>query len=168
MPIFTKKIKHYAKEIFFFMLFIGIFMNVISLYKAQELNKQELTIRTHKLIDASTYVVPNDKPLMLHFWATWCPICKAESDNIERLSHHYNVVTVAVNSGTDYEIKKYLNERGLTFKVINDKNSSLAKHFNVNVFPTTFIYDKNKKLVFSEVGYTSSFGLWIRMLWASL
>ncbi len=168
MPIFTKKIKHYAKEILFFILFIGLFSNVISLYKAQTLNKEKLTLTTHRLVDASTYTVPHDKPLILHFWGTWCPVCKAEADNIERLSHYYNVITVAVNSGTDYEIQNYLKKRGLTFKVINDKDSSLAKHFNVHIFPTTFIYDKDKKLVFSEVGYTSSFGLWIRMFWAGM
>jgi len=162
------KIKHYIKEIVLFILVIGVFANGISLYKAQDLNKSTLTLQTQKLIDASSYKVEENKPLMLHFWATWCPVCKAEADNIERLSHYYNVVTVAVNSGTDYEIQKYLDEKGLTFKVINDKDSSLSKHFNVNVFPTTFIYDKNKNLLFSEVGYTSSFGLWMRMLWANL
>jgi len=162
------KIKHYIKEILLFIFVMSIFANVISLYKARDLNKSTLSLQTQKLIDASTYTIPNNKPLMLHFWATWCPICKAEADNVERLSHYYNVVTVAVNSGTDYEIKKYLDERDLTFKVINDKDGSLAKHLNVNVYPTTFIYNKNKTLLFSEVGYTSSFGLWIRMLWASL
>ncbi len=162
------KIKHYIKEILLFALIMGIFANVISLYKAQDLNKSTLSLQTQKLIDASSYTVPSNKPLMLHFWATWCPVCKAEADNIQRISHYYNVITVAVNSGTDYEIQKYLNERGLTFKVINDKEGTLAKKFNVTVFPTTFIYTRDKKLIFSEVGYTSSFGLWIRMLWASL
>ena len=162
------KIKHYIKEILLFILIMGIFTNVISLYKAQDLNKSTLTLQTQKLIDSSSYTFDKNKPLMLHFWATWCPVCKAEADNIQRLSHYYNVVTVAVNSGTDYEIQQYLNKKGLTFKVINDKDSSLSKHLNVSVFPTTFIYDKNKNLIFSEVGYTSSFGLWVRMLWASL
>ena len=147
---------------------MSIFSNAISLYKAQDLNKSILSIQTQKLIDSSSYTFDKNKPLMLHFWAIWCPVCKAEADNIQRLSHYYNVVTVAVNSGTDYEIQQYLNKEDLTFKVINDKGSSLLKHLNVSVFPTTFIYDKNKNLIFSEVGYTSSFGLWVRMLWASL
>ena len=162
------KIKHYIKEILLFILVMGVFANIISLYKSQDLNNSTLALQTQKLIDASLYEVPNNKPLILHFWATWCPTCKAEADNIERLSHHYNVVTVAINSGTDYEIQKYLHKHDFTFKVINDKDSILAKKFNVHSFPVTFIYDKEKKLIFSEVGYTSSFGLWIRMLWASL
>ncbi len=162
------KIKHYSKEIFFLFIFIILTTNIISLYKSQSLNKERLILSTHKLIDTSHYVVETDKPLLVHIWATWCPICQAEADNIERLSHYYNVITIAVNSGTDYEIQNYLNKRGFTFKVINDKNSSLSKKLNITNFPTTFIYDKKKKLVFSEVGYTSSFGLWLRMLWAGI
>ena len=163
-----EKIKHYAKEILFFTLFITIFANGISLYKSQDLNGDSIKLTHVTLITGENYTLDKRKPILVHFWATWCPICKAEADNIERLSLYYDVVTIAVNSGSDYEIQEYLNERDLTFKVINDKDSSLAKHFNINVYPTTFIYDKDKKLIFSEVGYTSSFGLWMRMLLASI
>ena len=147
---------------------MSIFANIVSLYKSKDLNKQELELQTSTLINGLTFRPDTSKPLMVHVWGTWCPVCKAEADNIQRLSKYYNIVTIAVNSGSDYDIQKYLTERDLTFKVINDTDSSLTKNLNVNVFPTTFIYDKNKNLIFSEVGYTSSFGLWIRMLWASL
>lgn len=104
---------------------------------------------------------------MLHIWATWCPICKVEADNINRVSKYYEVITIAVDSESDYEIHKYLKEHDLDFKVINDNKNIIANKLNTHVFPTTLIYDKNQKLVFSEVGYTSSFGLFIRMLWVS-
>jgi len=146
---------------------MSIFANIVSLYKSQDLNKQKLQIKTSKLIDESTYT-PSDKPLMVHIWATWCPVCKAEADNIQRLSEYYEVITIAVNSGTNSEIKNYLSEHDLTYKVINDKDGTIAQTFNIAVYPTTFIYDNKRNLVFSEVGYTSSFGLLIRMWWASI
>lgn len=163
-----KKFLHYIKEILLFVAVMSIFANVISLYKSQDLNKQELQLNSSILIDGTLYTPTQDKPLMLHIWATWCPVCKAEIDNIQRLSQYYEVVTIAVNSGSDYEINEYLKKHDLNFKVINDKNSILAQELNIAVYPTTFIYDSNKKLIFSEVGYTSSFGLFIRMWWASL
>jgi len=52
--------------------------------------------------------------------------------------------------------------------VINDKNAFYANKYNIKVYPTTLIYDKNKNLIFSEVGYTSTFGLKIRLWWAGL
>ena len=105
---------------------------------------------------------------MVHFWATWCPICKLEADNINRVSKYYEVITVAVDSGSNYDIHKYLVENNLEYRVINDKENKIADSFNIQVLPTTLIYNKDKELVFSEVGYTSSFGLFIRMLWVSI
>ena len=162
-----EKIKHYLKEILLFALVMTIFANAISLYKSQDLNKQRLLLTSHKLINNTLYSPPRDKPILLHIWATWCPVCKAEVDNIQRLSNYYEVITIAVNSGSDYDIHKYMKERNLNYKVINDTSSELAQKLNIADYPTTFIYDKNGNLVFSEVGYTSSFGLWIRMVYAS-
>ncbi len=104
---------------------------------------------------------------MVHIWATWCPICKIEADNINRVSKYYEVISIAVDSGTDNEIHEYLQEHELNYRVINDNDNSISTKLNIEVFPTTLIYDQNQKLVFSEVGYTSSFGLFIRMLWVS-
>lgn len=163
-----KKIFHYAKELLFVIIFMSVVANIISLYKSQELNKTPLKFDTFKLIDNSTYTIEKSKPVLIHFWATWCPTCKLESSNIQYLSKHYKVITIAVNSGTDYEINNYLKEHNLDFKVVNDKNSIYAKSFNISAYPTTFIYDKDKNLIFSEVGYTSTLGLYIRLLWASL
>ncbi len=162
-----QKIKHYFKELLFFTLFITIFANVLSLYKAQEINRSELSLTPTKLINNTLYTPNTDKPLMVHIWATWCPICKIEADNINRVSKYYEVISIAVDSGTDYEIHKYLQEHALDYRVINDNKNVISDKLNIEVFPTTLIYDKNQKLVFSEVGYTSSFGLFIRMLWVS-
>ncbi|MEA2072759.1 MAG: redoxin domain-containing protein [Campylobacterota bacterium] len=146
---------------------MGIFANIISLYKSQDLNKSKLELHSTRLINNTIYNFPNDKPIMLHVWASWCPVCKVEADNIQRVSKYYEVITIAVNSGSDYEISQYLKENDLDFKVINDKNGLLAQELNIAVYPTTFIYDKEKNLVFSEVGYTSSFGLFGRMIYSS-
>ncbi|MDF1877871.1 redoxin family protein [Sulfurimonas sp. SAG-AH-194-L11] len=162
-----QKIKHYFKELLFFTLFITIFANGLSLYKAQEINKSDLTLSTTKLINNTLYTPDRDKPLIVHLWATWCPTCKLEADNINRISKYYEVITIAVDSGSDYDIDKYMKEHDLHYRVINDNKYSLSESLNIKVFPTTLIYDKNQKLVFSEVGYTSSFGLFIRMLWVS-
>ena len=155
------------KELIFFTLFITLVANGVSLYKAQKLNKEKLALSTQKLINNTLYTPDKSKPLMVHIWATWCPICKAEIDNIQRVSEYYEVVTIAVDSGNDYALHKYMQEHNFNFRVINDSTKQISTHLNIEVFPTTLIYNKNKELVFSEVGYTSSFGLFIRMLWVS-
>ena len=163
-----KKIVYYTKEVVLFFLFITVFANAISLYKSQELNRESLSINKVKLLDGSIYEVEKGKPILIHLWATWCPTCRVEASNIESLSKYYNVLTIAVKSGSDSEIETFLKENNLTFKTINDSNSKLATNFNIAAFPTTFIYNKDAELIFSEVGYTSRLGLFIRMWWVSL
>lgn len=158
------KIKKYLKEGIVFLVILTIAMNGISYYKSLDLNKDSLDIKTFTLFDNSKYIVPKDKPIIIHFWATWCPICKFEAKNIEKISKDYEVITIAVQSGNNEEIENYLDDHELSFRVVNDEDGFYSQKFNIKGFPTTLIYDKNKKLRFSEVGYTTTAGLYSRML----
>ena len=158
-----EKLKKYIKEIIIFTITLAIAMNVISFYRAQDLNKNDLDIKNFKLIDGSQYNIKTNKPLVIHFWATWCPTCKFEASSIEKLSKDFEVITIAVQSGTKEEIKEYLKNNDLTFNVVNDENAFYSSKFNIEVFPTTLIYDKEQNLRFSEVGYTTTVGLYSRM-----
>ena len=162
------KVKHYLKEIIYFIVVMTIFSNAISLYKSQSLNDAPLQISSFKLLHDNTYVLHDNKPILVHFWATWCPTCKVEASNIEFLSKHFEVITIAVNSKDDRTIQTYLDEHDYSFHVVNDSDSILSSQFKIAAFPTTFIYDKNKKLIFSDVGYSSTFSLYLKMLWAGM
>ena len=163
-----KKIIHYAKEFLLFVIILTIAMNIMSLYKSTSLNNTYIDLNATKLLNNQLYTHNKDKPILVHIWATWCPTCKLESENINILAKHYEVITIAVNSGSDNDIKDYMLENQLNYKVINDRSGYLAKQFNISVYPSTFIYDKDRALVFSEVGYTSTIGLFLRMFWSSI
>jgi len=162
------KIKKYTKEILYIVLMMTLFGNAISWYKSQDLNKAPLNLSSLTLIDGSKQSLETDKPILIHFWATWCPVCKLEASNINFIAKHFNVITIAVNSKNSANIQKYMQENHYSFKVVNDAQSLLASQFKIAGFPTTFIYDKHKNLCFNEVGYTSIIGLYVRMWWASL
>jgi thiol-disulfide isomerase/thioredoxin len=166
MKLTKSKLKHYFKEIIFFMIAMTIIANIMSLYRSQSLSSKPLSITNFQLINNNIYKVDHTKPIIIHFWATWCPTCKLEASNINFLSKQYQVITIAVKSGSDNEIKKYMRENNYNFNVVNDQNGTLSQKFKIAAFPTTFIYDKNKKLIFREVGYSSTFGLWLRVLWS--
>ena len=163
-------LKKALKEILSTLLIVFIFANIISYFKQPSLDSSALPILNSTLIDKTLYSTQQSKgkALMIHIWATWCPICKTEIGNIDTVARYYDVVTIASKSGSDQEIQSFLKERDLEFKVINDFDSTMAGDFKVAAYPTTFIYDTKGELAFAEVGYTSTLGLLARLWWASL
>jgi len=161
-----EKLKKYIKEIITLLIVVIVSSNIISLYKSRSLTADLLQVNSIELMNHRIYNVDKNKPILVHIWATWCPICKIEASNIQMLSEHFNVLTIAVKSGTSQEIKAFLDKNNYTYNVVNDAQGELSSQFNISAYPTTFVYDKNQKLIFSEVGYTSTIGLWLRMLWA--
>ncbi len=155
--------KSILKELTIGLIAIFILSNIISYIRKPELSSTQLPQVEITLLDSTSYTLKKGKPIVIHFWATWCKVCKLEAQNIETLSKQYEVLTIAVNSGENAKIQAYLKERGLTFKVLNDVDGSWAKQFKVDAFPTTFIYDGTGELRFTEVGYTTTAGLLARM-----
>ena len=160
--------KKIAKEIAIGVLILFVVSNVISYLRKPALQDEALPLNTFQTIDGKQFDFQSyqGKPLLIHFWATWCPVCKVETANIERVSKRYQVVTIAVQSGNDSEIKAFMKEKEASFDVINDRERELSNRFSVEVFPTTFIYNGKGKLIFSEVGYSTTAGLLARMAWA--
>ncbi|MCT7530545.1 redoxin domain-containing protein [Aliarcobacter cryaerophilus] len=163
----SDKIKKILKNLIKYTIFFIIVLNFVSYFKGLDLKKEKFSIQSFELIDGSNYEIKNDKPLLVNFWATWCPICALEEQNIEELSKGFEVITIATQSGSNKEIEAYLKDKNLSFKVVNDEDGVLSQKFNIKAFPTTFIYDKNQNLKFSEVGYSSTFGLKLRLWWSS-
>ncbi len=163
-----EKIISVFKESLKILFITALLLNLISLYKSRNVETANIPIKDIKLIDGTAFDHKKDSPLIIHFWATWCPVCKIENRTIEELSKDHQVVTVAVESGDDKTIKEFMEKNNLTFKTVNDTNRTLAESFNIQGYPTTLVYGKNGRHLFTEVGYTSTLGLKLRLLWADL
>ena len=161
----TNRIKSTLKEITIAVVLLFILSNIISYIRQPELGSTQLPQIEVQLVDGSTFSVEKGKPLVIHFWATSCPACKLEAPNIETVSKEYDVLSISVNSGNDEKVKAYMEEHALSFKVFNDVKGAWATQFNLEVYPTTFIYDAKGKLRFTEVGYTTTAGLLARLEW---
>jgi thiol-disulfide isomerase/thioredoxin len=103
-------------------------------------------------------------PVMLHFWATWCGVCKLEQPSVVSLAEDVPVVTVASRSGSSADVQGFLRERPMgRAAVVLDPDGSLARRFGVHAYPTTFVLDPEGEIRNVEVGYTSELGLRLRM-----
>ena len=101
-----------------------IVSNIISYVRSPKLTSKQLPMTEVQLLDNSNYKIKKDKPLVVHFWATWCPTCKLEAANIESISKNHEVITIAVGSGDNEKINAYMKNKGLSFKVINDNDGT--------------------------------------------
>jgi thiol-disulfide isomerase/thioredoxin len=107
-----------------------------------------------------------NKPVLIHFWATWCRICELENDNIQTLSKNYTVLNIAMQSGSDAEVINYAKKNKIQLgNLINDQSGTLAKLMGVKATPTSFFINKNNKIQFIEVGYVSTLGYQLRLKW---
>ena len=158
-------IKKILKEILIMLILLFVLSNILSYIRKPDLVNNTFPQTKSQLIDGSYFETSKmqGKPLLVHFWALWCPTCKLEASNIQTLSQKYEVLTIAVKSGSNEALKKYMIENGFDFKVINDTHGHWAEEFKIGAFPTTFIYDQHGELTFTEVGYTTTVGLMARM-----
>ena len=103
-------------------------------------------------------------PVLVQFWATWCPICRAEQDSINNIAHNNpNVITIAMNSGTQEAVVKYMRDQGIAFPVVNDPDGSLSAKWGVHAVPASFIIAPDGRVRFVEVGYTTGVGIKLRL-----
>ena len=109
------------------------------------------------------------RPVLVHFWASWCPVCRMEQESIAAIALNDPVViTVAMQSGNPAQISAYLNEQGISLPGIGDPDGSIARAWGVHGVPASFIVAPDGQIRFVEVGYTTGIGLRIRRALAGI
>lgn len=103
------------------------------------------------------------RPVLLHFWASWCPVCRLEQASIQALARDWPVLTVALQSGDEAEVRAYLQAQGLQWDTLNDPDGRIAARFGVYGVPATFVIDPEGRIRFRERGYTTGWGLRARL-----
>jgi thiol-disulfide isomerase/thioredoxin len=107
-----------------------------------------------------------DTATLVAFWATWCPVCKAEEDNIVAVAKEHRVIPVAMQSGDAATVLKHLKERGIDLPQLIDADGRHAMNWRVSGVPTHFVVDAAGNVRFRVVGYATTWGLKARLWWA--
>lgn len=94
------------------------------------------------------------KYVILNFWATWCPPCVDEMPSYQKLAvEHPEVIILAINFDEDEQtVRKFVDEKHLTFAVLLDKGGKVKDSYGVDGFPETFMINPDGKLVKKILG----------------
>jgi thiol-disulfide isomerase/thioredoxin len=92
------------------------------------------------------------KPLIIHFWATWCPYCKKLQPGLDRLYKKYQsdgLQLIAISFWEDEGAtpQAELVERGMSFSTVIDGDHVARNLFGVKGTPTTVFVDKSGKIL---------------------
>lgn len=109
-------------------------------FKLKDLNGKDVSLSDYK-----------GKKVFLNFWASWCPPCKAEMPDIEKLHQQTkdsDLVILAVNIGEDKTTaKSFMQSNKYSFTVLLDSNQNIAAQYNISAIPTSFFIDKEGNIV---------------------
>ncbi|RII31848.1 TlpA family protein disulfide reductase [Clostridium chromiireducens] len=96
------------------------------------------------------------KKVFLNFWATWCPPCKAEMPEIEKLyqeTKDSDLVILAVDIGENLNtVKPFIDENKYNFKVLLDSDQSVATQYGISSIPTSYFIDTDGNIISKHVG----------------
>lgn len=115
-----------------------------------ELDNILLSELDNKRIDLNQY---RGKIIFINFWATWCKPCIQEMPSIQKamaLLNNKNIVYFFASDEDVAQIKKFKKNNSYTFHYVKADN---MQTLGLMALPTTYIFNPEGKLVFSEMGF---------------
>lgn len=101
-------------------------------------------------LDGKSYALSSlrGKVVIVNFWATWCPPCRAEMPSMEQLHRELadeGLVMLAINIEKDgrQTVPKFLTGNPHSFPILIDEKEEVQKLYGVNKFPESFVIRKN-------------------------
>jgi len=95
------------------------------------------------------------KVVVLNFWATWCPPCRAEMPSMEIFYQRFKnngLEILAVDVGEDAATVQQFIRNSYTFPILLDRDNKVNSLYGIEAIPTTFILDREGKIIGMIVG----------------
>ena len=92
------------------------------------------------------------KPLIIHFWATWCPYCKKLQPGLDKLYKKYHdqglqMIAISLREDEGAKPQDELIARGMSFKTLINGDKVAMEKFFARGTPTTFFINAQGQVV---------------------
>ena len=134
-------------------------------YRAPAVPPQVDALPLHTLQGRQTTLseLGGSRTTVLYFWGSWCGICRHTSPAVDKLARSgVPVVGVALQSGSDEEVRGYLKSHDWQIDSVNDADGGWARQWQVQVTPAIVLV-KNGRVRHSTTGLASYWGLRARI-----
>jgi peroxiredoxin len=94
--------------------------------------------------EAVTLSELHGQPVILNFWATWCPPCRAEMPQFQSASVKYNgqAIILGVDQGEPSSVvADFGNALSITYPLLLDPDNGVNRDYGVTALPTTIFVD---------------------------
>jgi peroxiredoxin len=87
-------------------------------------------------------------PVVLNFWASWCPPCRSEMPSIEKAYQRYKdagLIVIGLNitsQDAEADARAFVEEFGLTFPIVLDRDGSVQIRYQLLGLPSTYFIDQ--------------------------
>ena len=92
------------------------------------------------------------KPLLVEFWATWCPPCRKSIPHLNEIYAKYKAQGLQVIGITDENeaiVEKFQKQIPMNYDVAINTPQSVYQQFGIQAIPTAFLVDKSGKIVWT-------------------
>ncbi|MEW7978641.1 MAG: TlpA disulfide reductase family protein [Candidatus Sedimenticola endophacoides] len=117
---------------------------------------------TLERLEGEPLTFPDDlegRPVVIAFWADWCPVCEEELQIFEALYQHYRdqgLMVLALNVGQDRDTAAAFSDRlNVSYDVLLDRDTEVANRYGVMGLPTTFFIGRKGNVHAKIVGESS-------------